>query len=231
MGMMTDHHYMHRKTLDRIEITKLCVDKAVSIHLRLWPSHESVLLSNSKNAMALKCRQTSISINRPLLRIPRCPVRKPPSLCPWPNLPVIKIIREEELQTLNLPLGVQNSSGSPGATVSLADTPYFGIVLAAPDASCKVSAVLIGRPKPISTRLVSSGIGRSSIYILLEKSSTLCCLFMSSFIKGTQVCIDCGGWNLRSEDHNVERVLFPSKIGGCNGLFQGLDDFSPLSYC
>lgn len=80
MGMMTDRHYMHRKTLDRMEVTKLCVDEAGLIHLRLWPSHESVLLSNSKNAMALKCRQTSISINRPLLRIHRCPVRAPPPL-------------------------------------------------------------------------------------------------------------------------------------------------------
>lgn len=79
---------------------------------------------------------------------------------PRPDLEALNIVLDEELQTLDLPLGVQNPSCSSGATVSLSHAPDSGIVLVAPDASCEIAAAQIRLSKPIPVRLVSTGMDR-----------------------------------------------------------------------
>jgi hypothetical protein len=70
-----------------------------------------------------------------------------------------------------------------------------------------------------------------AIRILLEETSALRCLFMSSLIKRAQIRIDGAGWDLRSEDHNVERGLLPREVGSCSQPSDRLDDLGPLSSC
>jgi hypothetical protein len=71
----------------------------------------------------------------------------------------------------------------------------------------------------------------SATCILLEEPSTLRCLFVGRLVKGTQVFIDSGRWDLRPEDYNIEEVLLPSEVGGGCCLLNGLNDLSPLSHC
>jgi hypothetical protein len=71
----------------------------------------------------------------------------------------------------------------------------------------------------------------SATYILLEETSTLCCLFVSRLVKGAQVFVDSGRWDLRPKDYNIEEFLLPSEVGGGCCLLNGLNDLGPLSHC
>ena len=52
---------------------------------------------------------------------------------------------------------------------------------------------------------------------------------MGRFVERPQVGIHRGGWDLGPEDHDVERALLPSEVGGGGRLSNGLNDLGPLS--
>ena len=51
---------------------------------------------------------------------------------------------------------------------------------------------------------------------------------MSSFIEDTQISIHGGWWNSRSEDDDIERMLFPNVVGGSGEFSKRVDNLGPI---